>query len=978
MTSRLAELGGEGYTINLNLLGEMVLGEGEAERRLNAVIDLIERPDVSYVSVKASALASQLNLWGHDESVDRVVARLRPVFDAAARQRPTTFVNLDMEEYKDLRLTLDVFERLLDEPAFESLEAGIALQAYLPDSGAALDELTTWAGARVARGGAPIKVRIVKGANLAMERVDAAMHGWAQAPYATKADVDANYKRMVDTAFDAERLRSVRIGVASHNLFDVAWALLLARARGVEERVVIEMLQGMAPALARVVRQEADHLLLYTPVVAPDDFDTALAYLFRRLEENSSGDNFLRHVFELRDRPAVFDAERARFARAVSERWTVESRPRRHRHEPVVADASGRRGPAAFENVADSDPTDEPVRSQILAAVDAWRPATLPPPATEVTIDAAVTAATVAGQRWRSTAPDERRRILLDVGDELSRRRAQLIAVMAGEAAKTLNEGDVEVSEAIDFARYYALHLPEHVGPPGAAFEPLGVIAVVPPWNFPLAIPLGGVLAALAAGNAVIIKPAPQTPQVALAGIEACWAAGVPRDVLQYVQCDDGPAAERLIAHHGIGGIVLTGSMETGELFRRIAPATPLFAETSGKNAIVVMPDADLDLAVSDLVRSAFGHSGQKCSAASLAICVGDVARSERFRRQLADATRSLAIGLPQQPASTVGPLVEAPTGKLLRALTTLEPGERWLVEPRCIDASHHLWSPGIIDGVAPGSWFHRTECFGPVLGLMAARDLDEAIELQNGTPFGLTGGIATLDPSNVDRWLERVEVGNAYVNRAITGAIVQRQPFGGWNGSVVGPGAKAGGPNYVAQLGTWRDAVGSGDEAANADLTDADWCALHVAHEHDPSGLFCESNVFRYRPLREVPLRVGGDATCADVTRVLAAIAAVGSTVALSVALDWSEALDAPHRRERAEAFWARIANDPPPRVRLLGEEVPWSTVLPVTTFVDDRPVVRCGRIELVRYVREQSVTTTLHRFGNLVGNISGSAVVE
>lgn len=955
---RLRDLDDEGFAVNANLLGEAVLGEDEAVRRRDEIVALIAGGDVRCVSVKPSAVASQLHLWDHEGSVGRVEARLRPVLRAAAATTPPTFVNLDMEEYKDLRLTLDVFTGLLDEPELRGLEAGLALQAYLPDSSAALDEVTRWAKRRVARGGAPVKVRVVKGANLAMERVDAAMHGWAQAPFTTKDDVDAHYKRMLDAALHPDRTRAVRVGVASHNLFDVAWALHLAERRRVADAVTVEMLQGMAPSLARTVRTEFEPLLLYTPVVAPGDFDAALTYLFRRLEENAGGENFLRHLFELRGDAAAFDAERLRFERAVRRRLgDVDVTPRRHR--PAVA-------PDDFANAPDTDPTDATRRDAIVQSVATMGRAELPPEVDAAGIDGAVAAALAAQPAWRSMARGERRALLRRVADELEARRPDLVAVMAQEAQKTVGEGDVEVSEAVDFARYYA----EHVDPtaPGARFEPFGVVVVAPPWNFPLAIALGGALAALAAGNTVIVKPAPETPRTALAGVEACWAAGVPRDALQVVRSPDGPAGERLVGHPDVGGIVLTGSTETAELFGRIAPATPLCAETSGKNALVVMPDADLDLAVADLVRSAFGHAGQKCSAASLAILVGDVATSARFRRQLVDATRSLVVGPADDPASVVGPLIGPPGDKLRRALTEPSPGERWLVEPRCLDEASHLWSPGILDGVAAGSWFHRTECFGPVLGLMAARDLDEAIEWQNDTGFGLTGGIHTLDGRVADRWIERVEVGNAYVNRGITGAIVRRQPFGGWKGSVVGPGAKAGGPNYVAQLGRWSDDDGAGGEPdAGAPTDDAAWWREHFALDHDPSGLFCESNVFRYRPLDEVVVRVGPGTPQQHLDRVLAAVGVVGARLQLSASPSGGWKLPAGARREDARRFWTGVAEDPPERVRLLGGEVAGPRP-PATTFVDDRVPVRCGRIELLRYVREQSVSRTLHRYGNVV----------
>ncbi len=307
----LERLRSRGFAVNVNLLGESVLGDDDAARRVRAIEELIRRPDVDYVSVKASAVASQLNLWGYEASLQRVKDALRRLYLAAGGEgSDATFVNLDMEEYRDLRLTVDAFTQLLAEPDLRGLDAGIVLQAYLPDSFGVLQELLAWAGRRRAGGGGTVTVRVVKGANLAMESVEAAMHGWNPAPYASKPETDANFKRMLDWAMQPELLGAVRLGVASHNLFDVAWAQLLAGARGVAAHVQMEMLQGMAPGISGAVQDATGQVRLYTPVVAADDFDNALAYLFRRLEENSSGQNFLRHLFELGSDPAAFEVER--------------------------------------------------------------------------------------------------------------------------------------------------------------------------------------------------------------------------------------------------------------------------------------------------------------------------------------------------------------------------------------------------------------------------------------------------------------------------------------------------------------------------------------------------------------------------------------------------------------------------------------------------------------------------------------------
>ncbi len=945
-----------GYSLNVNLLGEAVLGEREAAKRLASTMQLLGGDGIDYVSVKISSIAPQLNHWAWDDSVDRISERLRDVLRVAARRG--TFVNLDMEEYHDLELTMAAFCRVLDEDEFSQVEAGIVLQAYLPDSFDALRHLVTWATERRARGGAEIKIRLVKGANLAMEKVDAAMHGWEQAPYPTKVDTDANYKRCVDWALTPERTRAVRYGIGSHNLFDIAFARIVADTRGVADRIEIEMLEGMAPAQARTIRNDTGGLLLYTPIVDPSDFDVAISYLFRRLEENAAPGNFLRALDRLTPGTAAFADQEQAFRLAVDLRWEVASGPRR---------TTGRTSPAPhddeeFGNEPESDPTSAEARERAAAAVGAAsEPPTVDVDTSLLRMEERLDRGRVAQLGWGMVAPDERRRILRAVADELRGRRHDLAAAMTHEGRKTFAQADPEICEAIDFARYYADRCLD-LEADGARFEPLGVVAVIPPWNFPVAIPAGGVLAALAAGNAVIFKPAPETPRCAEIVAECCWAAGVPEDVLQFVRAPENEVGRRLVT--GADAVILTGGIQTAELFRSWDPAIRLFAETSGKNAIVITPNADIDLAVRDLVASAFGHAGQKCSAASLAICVGDVYESSRFRRQLLDAVESLAVGEATHVPTVVNGLITPPGDDLRRALTTLEPGEEWLVEPHRIGDDDRLWFPGVRLGVRPGSWFHRTECFGPVLGLMRAGTLDDAIAIQNSSDFGLTGGIQSLDPDEIDQWTDRVEVGNAYVNRSITGAIVQRQPFGGWKRSSVGPGAKAGGPNYVRQLGRWMPVSepSSSDAAPWLDSARADddrWWAEEYGRGHDPSGLFCESNVFRYRPLPAVGLRIGRGVPTAHVERVRSAARRCGVPLVESWETDEDEA-----------SFAGRIGRLGAPRVRVLGPvsaELRRAAVAAGVHLADD-PVTRSGRLELAHFLREQSVSETRHRFGNLV----------
>jgi RHH-type proline utilization regulon transcriptional repressor/proline dehydrogenase/delta 1-pyrroline-5-carboxylate dehydrogenase len=1015
LTRTLAKLRQPGVRLNVNLLGEAVLGEAEAERRLAGIAELLARPDVDYVSVKVSSIASQLPAWGFDEAVERVVEKLVPLYEQAARARGQKFINLDMEEYRDLDLTIAVFTRLLARPELIGLEAGIVLQSYLPDALPALERLTGWARERVAAGGAGIKVRIVKGANLAMERVDATVHGWPLATWGEKVETDAHYKRMLEYALRLENTDAVRIGVAGHNLFDLAFAHLLAESRGVSRRVEFEMLLGMAPALADAVRADTGGVLLYTPVVAPAEFDAAISYLVRRLEENASPANFLPALVDLDD-PEVFAREAGRFAASL-ERLAAPV-PAAHRVQDRAHPAVPR-APETFANAPDSDPAAPGNRAwarAVLSRAESSRLGIDTLAASRLTdvgqVLERVRRSAAAGVEWGRTAGSIRAEYLDRAGEVLAAFRSRFIEVMIAETGKTLAEADVEVSEAVDFAHYYADRAAELAGIRGAVFRPVPLTVVTPPWNFPVSIPAGGVLSALAAGSAVLLKPAPQAGRCGAVLAEALWEAGVPREVLGLVDTGEGDAGRALITAPEVGRVLLTGSIETAALFASWRPDLPLLAETSGKNSIIVTPSADLDLAVADIVKSAFGNAGQKCSAASLAILVGSVGTSERFRRQLADAVASLAVGPPSDPATQIGPLVEPAAGKLARGLTQLGDGESWLVRPRSLDDTDRLWSPGVRDGVSPGSDFHRTEFFGPVLGLMTASTLTEAIALQNATDYGLTAGIHSLDPREVADWLDAVQAGNLYVNRPITGAIVRRQPFGGWKRSSVGAGAKAGGPNTLLVLGDWLPEAGrpsddltldglddrvrtvietfqpaldftAFDSVRRAAFDDQEWWTREFGRSHDPSALGVERNVLRYRPA-DVVLRLADDGDLADLARLLCAGVRARAKLLVTTATPLPAALlplvddGTPLGRsplgilgvkvESDAAFLVRAAKGLPARIRLIGgDRVALATALGGSPDVAvwSGAVTGAGRIELLPFLREQSVSITAHRFG-------------
>jgi RHH-type transcriptional regulator, proline utilization regulon repressor / proline dehydrogenase / delta 1-pyrroline-5-carboxylate dehydrogenase len=942
----------EGFHLNINVLGEAILGDHEAIIRTTMVRNRIQRTDVNYVSVKVSAICANLDILAKPESMQRIKEQLIDLYRAAAATNPPTFVNLDMEEYRDLELSVESFINILSMPEFTHLHAGIVLQAYIPDSHAALETLIHWANERYRNGGAPIKIRLVKGANLAMEFVEAELHDWPQAPYPTKHDVDASYKAMLETALTTADRGAVRLGIASHNLFEVAWALTLRDELNAHDIMEIEMLEGMAPPQSRAVRNDAGALLLYSPVVAKEDRDASIAYLSRRLDENSSPENFLRALFDITPGSPEWNRQAEWFRNSVRERHTVSQQSRRTQNRSTQMIRYPVDG--TFVPGVDTDFTLPANRKWVAQAFDATTVPAPSPVETVEEVDAAIDRAHAAQREWQTMSFAARRVVLAQVAEVMEQHRGETLAIMARSVGKTVREGDPEISEAIDFANYAAHSTIAHEQfiADGLTWAPHRLVLIAGPWNFPVAIPTNGLVSAIAAGSAAILKPAPEARAVAASLVAQLHEAGVPEDLVQLVCTPDNAVGKHLVTHPEVDMVMLTGSLETAEMFQEWKPDMYLNAETSGKNAMVITAAADIDQAIKELVKSAFGHAGQKCSAASLAIIEASVYDDPSFHARLADAVSSLTVGDATDFNNMVGPVITAPSGNLKRALTTLEPGESWLVEPRQLN--DNTFTPGVRKDVQPNSWFHLTECFGPVLGLMRANDLTHAIQLQNTPIYGLTGGLQSLDPKEIDLWLANVQVGNAYVNRHITGAIVERQPFGGWKRSSIGPGTKPGGPNHLSGYGTWtQNNIQSKPNDYQHQWDD------YFTQEHDPTGLKAEANILRYLPIDKMFVRCS-DPTAPEIDLMREASRVSGVPLEISVRSDESEAaLGTRLSRATGEVRLRILA----PASAELFELANSNGVC-----VDTAPVTGKGRLEMTHWVKEQAISRSMHRYGRLL----------
>ncbi len=1031
----------EGVRVNLNRLGEAILGEAEAKRRLDLYLEDLRNPKIDYISVKISTLFSQLNLLAWDHTLEILAGRYRTLL------RQNKFINLDMEEYRDLHLTVALFKKVLEEPEFFQCRAGIVLQSYLPDSYLIQQELTIFAMQRVVNGGAPVKIRLVKGANLAMEKVEASLRNWPQAPYDEKVDVDANYKRMLGYALEPEHAEAAHIGVASHNLFDIAYAFLLRSEKGVEKFVEFEMLEGMAGPIQRVVQELSQGMLLYCPAATDEEFQYAMAYLVRRLDENTAPDNFLRYAFDLQPDTHEWYQQTSLFSEACHRIRNVSSAPRRVQkralfpfsgristgregadigisEEKSAIDDHGRKEKrvepelfSPFENEPDTDWTlfqnrkwaeeilewqgktdqipvciagEEVLTKQVKAGFDPSTGKELycASLADQDLVERALVCAKEEEPVAAKSSLAERAVLMAHAAEAIRQKRNDLIGAMIADGGKTIFEADIEATEAIDFLEYYYRNLKEWLAHDDIEWRPKGTVLVAPPWNFPCSIPAGCIAAALAGGNSVIFKPAPETVLVGFVLAQIFWEAGVSRRRLQFLTGEDETAGTLLIKDPRVDLVVLTGGTETARMMTRLRPGLDLIGETGGKNAMIITRLSDRDLAVRDLVQSAFGHAGQKCSACSLAILEAEVYDSLDFREALKDAAASLPAGSAWDFTTKINPLIKAPEGKLLRALTILEEGEEWLLKPVADSKNPNLWSPGIKLGVKAGSFTHQNELFGPVLGVMRADNLAHALQLANGTAYGLTSGLHSLDEREQREWMQKIEAGNGYINRGMTGAIVGRQPFGGCKASSFGFGAKAGGPNYLTEfmharqislpaqelepvkavslltryipaneLDVWRVSV------ANY----AYYYAQVFSRDNYLSRLTGQDNFLRYLPRKKSCLRINKGDELIDGLRIIAAALTCGAPLEVSseAPLGIQEELHGiSFVQETEAALIGRLGEIR--RLRMIS--APSAGLLAAAAEkISLKPVLANGRLELLNYLQEAAFSVDYHRYGNL-----------
>ncbi len=850
----------QNLAFTIDLLGEAVLTEAEARQYQESYFDLIQGltseinrwPAIDQIdrdqhgpmprvnlSLKLSSLYSQFDPIDPKGTGAAVKERLRPILRMA--RQGGAFVNVDMEQHAYKDLTLQIFEAVLTEPEFRDWpDVGIAIQAYLRSCGDDLARLLAW----VQRRGTPVWVRLVKGAYWDYETVIAAQHDWPVPVFTEKPETDANYE--AQTRFLMEHHELLRPAIGSHNIRSLAHALALADHLGLPPRSFeFQMLYGMAEPIKTVLVGLGQRVRVYTPY---GHLLPGMAYLVRRLLENTANESFLRASFtehvpeeQLLMNPAR--RQRSEVRGQKSEDKGVESGngglgtqysvlgTERFKNEP----------PADFSTAAARDAMSAALRD-VAGRLGGTHPLVIGgrKVKTEATIESlnpshfrqvvgqagrataehgeqAVAAARDAFPAWRDTPAEERARWIVRAAEIMRRRRFELAAWEVYECAQQWREADADVAEAIDFCKYYAAEMLRLAAPRRrdvsgelneTIYEPRGVAVIIAPWNFPLAIICGMTTAALVTGSTAIMKPAEQSPIIAAKLMEVFEEAGLPPGVVNYLPGIGEEVGPTLVNHRDVAVIAFTGSRGVGLSINRQAAETPagqghikrVITELGGKNAIIIDDDADLDEAVHGVVASAFGYQGQKCSACSRAIVLDAI--YEPFLNRLVEATRSLRLGPADDPGNAVGPVIDAEARR--RILDYIEKGKRearlvYAADAGALADEGYYVGPHIFADVQPAAVIAQEEIFGPVLAVLRARDLSGALAIANGTSYALTGGLFSRSPDNIARVRREFRVGNLYLNRKITGALVDRQPFGGF--LLSGTGVKAGGSDYLPQF---------------------------------------------------------------------------------------------------------------------------------------------------------------------------------
>lgn len=1020
------------------LIQKPSFGKITVNKNIKNILDLIQNPEISSLCINLSNLSSNFtsnfNIIAKEELENNLKIILQAVLDnpykvGVVERQKLIFLNFD--SHKNLNITSEIFEKILSQDSFLKIKLGLTLKAYFPESFEIQKRLIEFAKKRIEKNGSPIVIRITKGSSLNLEQIEASKNNWPSPTYTTKIETDANFKKMVEYGCKIENVPYANLGIATCNIFDIAYSLFLIKENKVEPYVFLEIAEEKQ---TKFIRQSLERILdenlkIFCPIIHKKDFHLISFLLLKKINDFTNPDNFIFHFELLFPGTKNWDELLDAFKQSVDQIKNISNTQKQlqnrnitknevslnFENEPITnfsITSNIEWANQIYENAKKYVPEDIPLVINGKNIYDNMNGIGYIPSkpndfykyslASTSQIDEAIQTAKKNEGAWFETPIDKRHKILLKVAQKLREKRAFFIQNLIVDISKSLEQADLEISDAIDAIEYQCKQMLSLLYNKDIEWTPKGTFVVIPPWGFPVSVGVEAITSALISGNVVIFKSLDECVLISYLLANLFWESGVPKECLQFVNCTNEVFEKALIADKRINSVIISASTENVKKLLKLRNGLELFACEGGINSIIVTDMSDKEQAIRDIINSAFKFSGQKFSSAPILILEKHIYDDLEFQENLKDAASNLIAGSAFDPTSVITPLIKIPDEETKRALTTLDKDEWWLVEPKQDPNNPRLFSCGIKYGVKSSSFTKTHQVYCPLLSVMRAENLDEAIKLANDSKYALVAGLQSLDIREHNKWLQEIKAGNYFINTKITDAKIKRQPFGGYKESSFGSGYKSGGPNYildflnakqfslpkekqpindwVKSLTSFLEKIGLSTEQLgiwSASVANYSYWWKRLKQDLDFCKIFGQDNYLRYLPRKNVTLRLTEESFALDALRVCAAALTCSTPLEISWSntpqlekFNWIDLLPILSNIEESEdQFYKRIRAGKIKRIRLT---TPASDELKKIAsqsacHIIDKPVQANGRFELLHYIKEISITYDYHRYGNL-----------
>ncbi|MBI5346344.1 MAG: proline dehydrogenase family protein [Chlamydiae bacterium] len=1002
--------------------------EYEKELHENNYFALLNNPKISSISLKISDLFPNLKLQAYDWSLKKILNKLRDIFFMAKPYMiQGKFIHFDPKMHKDYKITLEALKIVLSEKEFLDFSVRITLQAYMPEAHQIQRELMSFSSERIKKGGPPIKILLVKGSYISSEQIRASKNSWPLPIYNSKIQTDANFKKMLFFSTINEHSKILPTTIGTHNIFDLAYALVLRKISDSCQNIDFEMLYGRTPLITKIIEQLSGKMTLYCPIAPPISFNETFPYLLSRIEELTGSENFLCRFPHMEPQNGYWEEELNHFFESgqYSSLPILEKTGRAGKKWPQIIKER-----LSFEN---EPATDFSIKDNALWAeeiVSEWQhfqPSNIPitigekiffcnekqtysisnpqkffykySECSKEQFKSGLEIAKQAQISWQNISIEEKATILYTVAEKIRENRKKIIAALMLDIEKTIVDADHEVSDAIDTIEYSLEQSKQLLAIKDVELKAKGIIFIASHFSAPIAIAAQEISAALIMGNSVIFNPTSSAMFCSFLLAEIFWEANVPKNSLQFIKCSSSFFEEEVIKDDRINSIIISDSLPFAKKILKLNPKPEIQVTSASKNIIVISSLCDKELAIQDLIRSAFTFSGQKFSSTQVAILEKEIFDDSFFLKELTKAAKELVSDAPWDLTTTLTPLVNA-TEEEIALLKNLDKDESWILKPVQAKNNQNLWSPGI-KNVSFDSPSLKKEYRVPLLCILKAKDFEQALSLANKFSSGLCVGLHSLDEREHFLFLTKIEAGNFYINRKTIDTLIKRQPFGGTEKSCYGYGYKKGGANYLLNFTSktqlqlpkekqppegWILALTKFLQELQISKTDLELWEKSIANysywwkkfklSKDPNKVLGEDNIQRYIP-RKVTLRLLDNKFSLDALRVCAAALTVESSLEISITyskysedLFWLDLIPVLKVvEETPEEFLSRIKQGKINRIRLISKASDELAQVAKENFcfIIDEPVLASGRFELLHYLQEISLSYDYHRYGYL-----------